>query len=129
MMNEMLNGVVTGGTGRGALLGDRPVAGKTGTSSGYRDAWFIGYTADYVAGVWVGNDRHVQMKFVTGGSLPTAIWRGVMEKAHKGLPVRPLPGTHIAEPPPENAPLAATAAPVEEPAAAKTGMNRPRRNR
>lgn len=100
-MNEMLNAVITSGTGQGAALVDRPAAGKTGTSSGYRDAWFVGYTADYVAGVWVGNDRHTPMKLVTGGSLPTAIWHGVMEKAHIGLPLRPLPGTRIMTPEPK----------------------------
>ncbi len=92
-MNEMLSAVVTSGTGTAAALRGRPAAGKTGTSTEYRDAWFIGYTADYVAGVWLGNDRNTRMRFVTGGSLPAGIWRQIMESAHKGLPVRPLPGT------------------------------------
>ncbi len=92
-MNEMLSAVVTSGTGTAAALSGRPAAGKTGTSSGYRDAWFIGYTADYVAGVWLGNDRRARMRFVTGGSLPASIWRQIMESAHEGLPVRALPGT------------------------------------
>jgi penicillin-binding protein 1A len=92
LMNEMLYGVVTYGTGSDAWLPDRPAAGKTGTSSGYRDAWFIGYTADYVAGVWLGNDHHTPMKKVTGGGLPAKIWRAVMEEAHMDLAPRPLPG-------------------------------------
>ncbi|MEJ2228748.1 MAG: PBP1A family penicillin-binding protein, partial [Alphaproteobacteria bacterium] len=92
LMNEMLSAVVTSGTGRNAQLPDRPAAGKTGTSSDYHDAWFIGYTADYVAGVWLGNDRHTPMKKVTGGGLPAKIWRAVMEETHWNLPPRPLPG-------------------------------------
>jgi penicillin-binding protein 1A len=92
LMNEMLYGVVTYGTGSHAWLPDRPAAGKTGTSSDYRDAWFIGYTADYVAGVWLGNDHHSPMKRVTGGGLPAKIWRAVMEQAHMDLPPRPLQG-------------------------------------
>jgi penicillin-binding protein 1A len=93
-MNEMLNAVVTSGTGQQATLENRPVAGKTGTSNGYRDAWFVGYTADYIAGVWVGNDKPTPMKEVTGGGLPTAIWHDIMEKAHRKQPIRPLPGIY-----------------------------------
>lgn len=89
-MDDMLQAVVREGTGRAAAL-DRPVAGKTGTSQDYRDAWFVGFTADYVAGVWVGNDDGEPMERVTGGSLPARIWRAFMQEAHRGLPVRPLP--------------------------------------
>jgi penicillin-binding protein 1A len=91
-LNRMMRAVVTDGTGRDAQFGDFEIAGKTGTSQDYRDAWFIGYTAEYVAGVWVGNDDNSPMKRVTGGSIPTAIWRDVMEVAHQGLPRLPLPG-------------------------------------
>ncbi len=90
MMNEMLQSVVTSGTGRGASIG-RPVAGKTGTTSDYKDAWFIGYTPDLVAGVWVGNDDNAPMKKVTGGSLPAPIWRGFMSAALAGTPAKDLP--------------------------------------
>ena len=79
-----------GGTGRAAGL-DRPAAGKSGTSQAHRDAWFVGFTADYVAGVWVGNDDGTPMNGVTGGGLPARIWRDVMTDAHRGLPIRPLP--------------------------------------
>jgi penicillin-binding protein 1A len=88
----MMRAVVTQGTGRDAQFGDFEIAGKTGTSQDYRDAWFIGYTAEYIAGVWVGNDDNSPTSKVTGGSLPTAIWRDVMEPAHQGLPLLPLPG-------------------------------------
>ena len=68
-MNNLLAAVVDHGTGRRARL-LRPAAGKTGTTQDYRDAWFIGYTPDLVAGVWLGNDDNSPMNQVTGGSLP-----------------------------------------------------------
>jgi penicillin-binding protein 1A len=89
-MNQMLAGVIANGTGRSAALG-RPAAGKTGTTQEYRDAWFIGYTADLVAGVWLGNDDNTPMNKVTGGTLPAALWRNFMLEATRGMPVRPLP--------------------------------------
>jgi len=98
----MMAGVIADGTGRAARL-DRPAAGKTGTSQDYRDAWFVGFTADLVAGVWLGNDDNSPMKKVTGSSLPAEAWRGFMLAAHKGLPARPLPATL----PPPPAPPAA----------------------
>jgi penicillin-binding protein 1A len=91
-MNKMMRAVVTDGTGREAQFGEFDIGGKTGTSQDYRDAWFIGYTAEYVAGVWVGNDDNSPMKRVTGGSIPAAIWKDVMSEAHLGLPHLPLPG-------------------------------------
>jgi penicillin-binding protein 1A len=89
-MNEMLSGVITRGTGRSAAL-PRPVAGKTGTTQEYRDAWFIGYTADLVAGVWLGNDDNSPTNKVTGGSLPAQTWRRFMLAATRAMPVRALP--------------------------------------
>ncbi len=89
-MNAMLSGVVDHGTGRSAAL-PRPVAGKTGTAQDYRDAWFIGYTADLVAGVWLGNDDDKPMSKVTGGSLPAQTWRRFMLAATQAMPVRALP--------------------------------------
>ena len=89
-MNQMLAGVITQGTGKSAAL-RRPAAGKTGTTQEYRDAWFIGYTADLVAGVWLGNDDNTPMRQVTGGTLPAAVWRNFMLEATRDMPVRPLP--------------------------------------
>jgi penicillin-binding protein 1A len=103
-MNEMLAGVIDHGTGRDARL-PRPAAGKTGTTQDYRDAWFIGYTADLVAGVWLGNDDNAPMNKVTGGSLPAETWRRFMLAATRSMPVRPLPSA-----PPSG--IAAVAAPV-----------------
>jgi penicillin-binding protein 1A len=89
-MNEMLSAVIGHGTGTSAAL-PRPAAGKTGTTQEYRDAWFIGYTADLVAGVWLGNDDNTPMAKVTGGSLPAQTWRRFMLAATRAMPVRPLP--------------------------------------
>ncbi len=86
---RMMTEVVAAGTGKAAML-DRPAAGKTGTSQEFRDAWFMGFTADIVAGVWMGNDDGAPMNEVTGGSLPARTWRAFMEEANRGLPKRPL---------------------------------------
>ncbi len=88
-LTGMLREAVSGGTGRAARL-KRPAAGKTGTSQDHRDAWFVGFTADLVAGVWVGNDNAAPMKNVTGGGLPARIWASFMRDAHRGQPARPL---------------------------------------
>ena len=88
-MNQLLAGVVESGTGRAALL-DRPAAGKTGTTQDFHDAWFVGYTADLIAGVWVGNDDNEPMKRVTGGSLPVRIWHDFMVAGVSGQPPRAL---------------------------------------
>jgi penicillin-binding protein 1A len=94
-MNDMMNAVVAGGTARGASLDLHPAAGKSGTTQNFKDAWFIGYTAQWVGGVWVGNDNASPMRGVTGGSLPAEIWKDVMTKAHEGLDAKPLPGTGL----------------------------------
>ena len=90
-MNAMLSQALEKGTGMAANF-NRPVAGKTGTSQNNRDAWFIGYSADLIAGVWLGNDNQAPMKNVTGGGLPAKAWRRFMVAAHTRTPVRPLPG-------------------------------------
>ena len=92
MMNEMMAQTLTIGTARRAQLPGWPAAGKTGTSQDFRDAWFIGYTARLVTGVWLGNDDGTPTKHVTGGSLPVDIWSRVMRSAHQGVPMASLPG-------------------------------------
>ena len=84
-MHHMLRETVRIGTGRRAQIPGYQIAGKTGTSQSYRDAWFIGYTPHYVAGVWLGNDNNSPMDHVTGGSLPAQLWRDVMTAAHKDI--------------------------------------------
>ena len=80
-MDLMLRAAVSEGTGRAAALPDRPVAGKTGTSQDQRDAWFVGYAGDLVAGVWVGNDDGTAMRGITGSTLPAQLWREVIRRA------------------------------------------------
>jgi penicillin-binding protein 1A len=87
----MLNDAVRTGTGTRAALPDRPAAGKTGTTQAARDAWFVGFTADYVAGVWMGYDDNTPLRGVTGSGLPAEIWRETMQRVHEGLPPRDLP--------------------------------------
>jgi len=89
---SMMSYAIANGTGRHAYLSDRPSAGKTGTSQDFRDAWFVGFTGDYVAGVWLGNDDNAPMSRVTGGTLPALTWNMLMRDAHRGLPPRALAG-------------------------------------
>jgi penicillin-binding protein 1A len=100
MATQMLQGVVKSGTGKRAALGDRPVAGKTGTSQDNADAWFVGYTPQLVTAVWMGAPvgripmRNVGGINVTGGSYPAKIWHEFMQKSLEGQPV-----LQFAEPP------------------------------
>ncbi len=87
----MMSQVVERGTGQRAALADRQVAGKTGTTQAARDAWFLGFSADYVAGVWMGYDDNTPLSGVTGGGLPAEIWHEVMVRVHDGLPPDSLP--------------------------------------
>lgn len=89
MMNQVVEAPY--GTGRRAALGGRPVAGKTGTTDAARDAWFIGFSGDYVVGVWMGYDDNTPLTGVTGGGLPAEIWRRTMLGVHEGMPVSALP--------------------------------------
>ena len=91
-MTQLMAETVATGTGKAARLDERPSAGKTGTTQDYRDAWFIGFTADLVCGVWIGNDDNAPMKLATGGGLPAHIFHAFMEDAEQNLPVRPLVG-------------------------------------
>lgn len=86
MMTEVMNS----GTGGRARLDDREAAGKTGTTQSARDAWFVGFTADYVVGVWMGYDDNSPLTGVTGGGLPAEIWHEVMVRISEGVPPKPL---------------------------------------
>ena len=90
-LTYMMHQVVERGTGRNGLLPGRQVAGKTGTTQASRDAWFIGFTADYVTGVWMGYDDNTPLTGVGGGGLPAEIWRETMIRVHEGTPANPLP--------------------------------------
>ncbi|MEH6727739.1 MAG: penicillin-binding protein, partial [Hyphomicrobiales bacterium] len=80
------------GTATKARLDDRPAGGKTGTSQDFRDAWFIGYTANLVTGIWLGNDDNSPTKRASGGNLPAVIWHDYMLPAHEGIPATALIG-------------------------------------
>jgi 1A family penicillin-binding protein len=95
----MMEKVISEGTGSRAQFGGRELAGKTGTTSAAKDAWFIGFSADYVAGVWMGYDDNTPLQGVTGGGLPADIWREVMLRVHEDVPPRPLP---MANPSPQS---------------------------
>jgi penicillin-binding protein 1A len=91
-MITMMKNVVENGTGKRARLDNIEVAGKTGTTNGYKDAWFVGYTGNYVCAVWFGNDNDAPMNNMTGGSLPAGTWHEIMAYAHQGIELKPLPG-------------------------------------
>ena len=88
-LSHMLANTIQAGTGRNAKI-DRPAAGKTGTSQDYKDAWFVGYTSQLVAGIWLGNDDGSPMNRVSGGGTPARLWRDFMIAVHKGLPAHSL---------------------------------------
>ena len=92
-MNAMLSRTLIIGTGRRAALDTWVGAGKTGTTQGLRDAWFVGYTANLTTGVWIGKDDNTPMDSITGGGLPATVWQAYMTDAHVGVPVAMLPGT------------------------------------
>ena len=93
---NMLVSVVETGTGREALIKGWQVAGKTGTTQDARDAWFIGFTSDYVVGVWIGADDNTPLKGVVGGNLPAKIWRDIIQRIHKDIPGK-LPALSASE--------------------------------
>jgi penicillin-binding protein 1A len=94
-MTQLMTEVTASGTGKAARLEDRPTAGKTGTTQDFHDAWFVGFTADLVCGVWVGNDNNAPMAKATGGTLPAHVFHAFMTDAEQGLPVRPLTGAAL----------------------------------
>ncbi|MGL5733290.1 MAG: transglycosylase domain-containing protein [Beijerinckiaceae bacterium] len=90
-LTYMMTKVIEEGTARRAILEGIKAAGKTGTTNAYRDAWFVGYTGNYVAGVWIGNDDNSETNNMTGGTLPAMVWREIMSYAHQGIEIVPLP--------------------------------------
>src|SRR4051812_11954273 len=103
----MMNKVVEEGTARRAILDGIKAAGKTGTTNAYRDAWFVGYTGNFVCGVWYGNDDYSPTNRMTGGSLPAMTWHNIMAYAHQGVEIKQLPGLGA----PTTAPQVAAVAP------------------
>ena len=104
-MIKMMNSVVENGTGKRAQLDGIKAAGKTGTTNSWRDAWFVGYTGNFVGAVWMGNDDFSPTKRMTGGTLPATVWHNIMTYAHQGVELRPLPGLPL----PDHAPAVADA--------------------
>jgi penicillin-binding protein 1A len=92
-MNTMMQETLLSGTARKAEIPGWMAAGKTGTSQDFRDAWFIGYTANLVTGVWLGNDDNSPTRKATGGGLPVEVWTRFMKAAHQGVPVAALPNS------------------------------------
>ena len=105
-MITMMNSVVENGTGKRAQLDGIKVAGKTGTTNGWRDAWFVGYTGNFAGAVWMGNDDYSPTKRMTGGTIPALVWHDIMAYAHQGVELRPLTGL----PAPQRAPAVADTA-------------------
>ena len=97
-MNMIMNKVVEEGTAKRAQLDGIKAAGKTGTTNAHRDAWFVGFTGNFVLGVWYGNDDYAPMGQMTGGSLPAMTWKEIMTYAHHGVELKPIPGVGPQQP-------------------------------
>ncbi|HVY02957.1 MAG TPA: penicillin-binding transpeptidase domain-containing protein, partial [Caulobacterales bacterium] len=121
LMNYLGSRVVQAGTGTRARIDGRDIAGKTGTSNDYRDAWFMGYVPGLVTGVWMGNDDYAPMKRVTGGSIPTQVWHDFMTVALRDVPYRPLDLPREEDMPQTTVVDATSALPPLVPAAAPMG--------
>jgi penicillin-binding protein 1A len=132
MMNAMLQETLVTGTARKAELPGWQAAGKTGTSQDYRDAWFVGYTSQLVAGVWLGNDDGSATKRASGANLPVDIWSRFMREALQGVAPTPLPGGALRDagpmalaPPPIPPADVPASIPAPAPVAAPTPITRP----
>jgi penicillin-binding protein 1A len=109
-MNGMLSQIPLRGTATRARLDGIPTAGKTGTTNAYRDAWFDGFTGNYVASLWFGNDGYAPMRRMTGGTLPAMTWKRFMAYAHSGIELKPIPYVDDPKSAPTGAPLVAEGA-------------------
>ncbi|MBK1625189.1 transglycosylase domain-containing protein [Afifella marina] len=105
-MVKMMHNVAEHGTGRRALIPGVSVAGKTGTTQAYRDAWFVGYTGDFSTAVWLGNDNYKSTNRLTGGTLPAMTWQKYMRVAEANIEHRPLPGIPLPPPAEDEVPVA-----------------------
>jgi penicillin-binding protein 1A len=105
-MNFLLSKVPEEGTGKRAALPGIRTAGKTGTTDSYRNAWYVGYSGNFVSAVWLGNDDYSTTNNMTGGSLPAMVWHEIMNYAHQGIEIRPIPGLPPLDKPTQSAPLA-----------------------
>ena len=122
-MNQILVTIPVNGTARRAALANGiPTAGKTGTTQNYRDAWFIGFTGNFTTAVWLGNDDYTPTNRITGGSLPAMTFKRLMDYAHQGIVLKPIPGIENALPPNAGKPdgkaqvaNASTLPPIERP--------------
>lgn len=124
-MNSMLVQVPVIGTARRAALPNIVSGGKTGTTQSYRDAWYVGFTGNYTAAVWLGNDDFRPTNNMTGGSLPAMIWQRMMVYAHQNIDLKPIPGI---DQPFVDKTVAAKTEPEKKPAAddqAKVAAERP----
>jgi len=124
-MNSMLVQVPEIGTARRAALVNIRSAGKTGTTQSYRDAWYIGFTGNYTAAVWMGNDDFHPTRNMTGGSLPAMTWQRLMEYAHKNIDLKPIPGIEHPFVDEETAAKAAEAEKREAEKNAEAALDRP----